>query len=233
MRSSREGGWTFLPPLVRQRAAPAAPEASTAPASPADRVAAGWGAADHAAGCAVGRQQDGAACRSCRRGDAPSSRLFSGCGCASVLAPAAASAQNDAADDHQTRWCRTSASAAGSPPPARRSLSTDGTAVCQCGIRTQTAGTCSPARAQNGQGQIVSGGRSHAPRRARRARRSALSVLSIAILATLAGTAVSTEINTAVSIFGPWDYELRKDGTSRCAPCCGITISVLSQSIAF
>lgn len=26
----------------------------------------------------------------------------------------------------------------------------------------------------------------------------------------------ATEINSAVSIFGPWDYELRPDGTSRC-----------------
>lgn len=28
--------------------------------------------------------------------------------------------------------------------------------------------------------------------------------------------ASATEINSAVSIFGPWDYELRPDGTSRC-----------------
>jgi len=28
--------------------------------------------------------------------------------------------------------------------------------------------------------------------------------------------AAATEINSAVSIFGPWDYELREDGTSRC-----------------
>lgn len=28
--------------------------------------------------------------------------------------------------------------------------------------------------------------------------------------------AAATEINSAVSIFGPWDYELRDDGGSRC-----------------
>ena len=28
--------------------------------------------------------------------------------------------------------------------------------------------------------------------------------------------ASATEINSAVSIFGPWDYELREDGGSRC-----------------
>lgn len=28
--------------------------------------------------------------------------------------------------------------------------------------------------------------------------------------------AAATEINSAVSIFGPWDYELREDGRSRC-----------------
>lgn len=28
--------------------------------------------------------------------------------------------------------------------------------------------------------------------------------------------AAATEINSAVSIFGPWDYELREDGGSRC-----------------
>jgi len=42
--------------------------------------------------------------------------------------------------------------------------------------------------------------------------------LHAAVLAVLAVCAAGTEINTAVSIFGPWDYELRQDGTSRRVP---------------
>lgn len=41
---------------------------------------------------------------------------------------------------------------------------------------------------------------------------------AVAVAALLLGPTLThaTEINSAVSIFGPWDYELRADGTSRC-----------------
>lgn len=46
----------------------------------------------------------------------------------------------------------------------------------------------------------------------------AVTVLLAALLlpARVLPPAAATEINSAVSIFGPWDYELREDGTSRC-----------------
>ena len=39
---------------------------------------------------------------------------------------------------------------------------------------------------------------------------------ALAALACSPQLAAATEINSAVSIFGPWDYELRDDGGSRC-----------------
>lgn len=52
-----------------------------------------------------------------------------------------------------------------------------------------------------------------------RRRAGAALVLVTAALCAILGAvpATATEINTAVSVFGPWDYELRADGTSRCA----------------
>ena len=66
-------------------------------------------------------------------------------------------------------------------------------------------------------------------RRRQRRRPAALHAVHLAVLAALAVCAAGTEINTAVSIFGPWDYELRKDGTSRCVrdPRCRDRLPVM------
>ena len=66
----------------------------------------------------------------------------------------------------------------------------------------------------------LNGGGSSTLQQLQRGRRRATAVLLLvtaALFAVLsAGPAAATEINTAVSVFGPWDYELRPDGTSRC-----------------
>lgn len=82
------------------------------------------------------------------------------------------------------------------------------------------------------QQQQVEGQQRHHSRPQRRDRRAAalnplpqrlLLALGVAVVTLLlpAGgpslqPAAATEINSAVSIFGPWDYEQREDGTSRC-----------------
>ena len=74
--------------------------------------------------------------------------------------------------------------------------------------------------------------RTVASTRWRGTRRPALPPLCFAVLATLALSVAGTEINTAVSIFGPWDYELRQDGTSRCAdPDRACLVSALSRML--
>ena len=52
-----------------------------------------------------------------------------------------------------------------------------------------------------------------------------LLVTTIATAALLA-PAAATEINSAVSIFGPWDYMLREDGTSRCTDMVDRTVEL-------
>ena len=51
-------------------------------------------------------------------------------------------------------------------------------------------------------------------------RMTVIMTLFVAVLCGLMQpvTVSATEINTAVSVFGPWDYAMRDDGGSRCAP---------------
>lgn len=74
-------------------------------------------------------------------------------------------------------------------------------------------------------GSLSRGGSGSSGRR----RAAAALVLVLAALCTVlgAGPAAATEINTAVSVFGPWDYELRPDGTSRCAAVVGCSEGAL------
>ena len=59
-------------------------------------------------------------------------------------------------------------------------------------------------------------------RRGRRRAAAALVLVTASLCALLGASPVgATEINTAVSVFGPWDYELRADGTSRYAAAAG------------
>ena len=216
MRRSTEVDPACPLPPVGQPTAQAASDESSATAcaigtavQAAARRAAALGAAYWSA-----RHQDSVApCCGCDKGVC-TRRSPDGSGFPCALPRGTASTHSHALDDvQQSRGCQTRAPAAGSCSP---SLAAHGAAMHSGGHCALGADNCSCHRISRRRRQDSASNTSDARKqRTRRARCSALMLLSIAVLASLVGGAAATEINTAVSIFGPWDYELRQDGTSR------------------
>jgi len=190
-----------VPPSAEPQPRRAASQGASASAAAAASVAAGHAAVVQQCSASQPSHDRGPVCCANTR------RRLGACGERLQASPAL---PDSAAADRPAACCSVSDSASSRLVQEHDRISTG--AVAHSSHTSRFVSPARPGRARDSSSTAAANGRR---RQQQRRRPAALHALHFAVLAVLAACAAGTEINTAVSIFGPWDYELRQDGTSR------------------